>query len=108
MENKKLKLTVNLGTLVLLFDSYSQYNVFITGPRYSFFLLMYDQSHKTIKKRVRVKDIVTIRAGKHSSFQVYLNSGMFILFRADSVESQTAWMAELKMALGRGKARQCS
>lgn len=45
---------------------------------------------------------MTIRAGKNCSFQVYLNNGMFILFRSDSLESQSAWMAELKMALGRG------
>ena len=73
------------------------------GPQYTFFLLIYDQSHRTVKRRIRVEDIVTIRAGKNCSFQVYLNSGMFLLFRSDSVESQSAWMAELKMALGRGK-----
>lgn len=49
-----------------------------------------------------MEDIVTLRAGKNVSFHIYLNSGKFVLFKAESLDSQSSWMAEIKMALGKG------
>lgn len=75
---------------------------FYTGPQPTYLLHIYDQSRQTIKDRVSVEDIVTLRAGKNVSFHIYLNSGKFILFKAESLDSQSSWMAEIKMALGKG------
>ena len=75
---------------------------FYTGPQPTYLLHIYDQSRQTIKDRILVEDIVTLRSGKNVSFHIYLNSGKFLLFKAESLDSQSSWMAEIKMALGKG------
>lgn len=74
----------------------------VSGPQYTFYLLIYEQSHRAVKNKIRIEDIVTIRSGKQNRFHIYLNNGMFLFFRAESTDSKSAWMAELKMALGKG------
>lgn len=75
---------------------------FTIGPQFRYLLLIYDHSSRFVKNKIRVDDIVTVRSGKTFSFQIYLNTGMFLFFRTGSNENQAAWMADLKMALGKG------
>ena len=72
------------------------------GPQYTFYLLIYKQSHRAVKNKIRIEDIITIRSGKQNSFHIYLNNGMFLFFRAESLDSKSAWMADLRMALDKG------
>ena len=57
-----------------------------------------------MSRKIRIDDIITIRAGKQFSFQIYLTTGRFLLLQAESSEVQAAWMAEIKTALSKGEA----
>ena len=55
-----------------------------------------------LKDKIRMEDIVTIRASRDCYFQIFLSNSKIVQFRSDTMDSQVRWMALLKVGLGRG------
>ena len=74
-----------------------------SGSKVSYQLLIFDPRKRTLKDRIPMEDIVTIRASCDCFFQIFLSSGKILQFRAENMESQAYWMARIKVGLGRGE-----
>ena len=74
-----------------------------SGSKVSYQLLIFDPRKRTLKDRIPMEDIVTIRASCDCFFQIFLSSGKILQFRAENMESQAYWMALIKVGLGRGE-----
>ena len=77
-----------------------------SGSKVSYQLLIFDPRKRTLKDRIPMEDIVTIRASCDCFFQIFLSSGKILQFRAENMESQAYWMALIKVGLGRGETRE--
>ena len=55
-----------------------------------------------LKDKIRMEDVVTIRANQDCYFQIFLANGKILQLKADSIENEAYWIAMLKVGLGRG------
>ena len=74
------------------------------GPMLSSELLIYsNQKQDKLKKRMRIEEMVNIHALGNCAFNILLNDGKTLQFKAETNEAYLCWVSNLKAALGRGK-----